>query len=311
MAHILVLGAAAGGGFPQWNGNGDAARRAWRGDPTAHRCSQSSIAVSADGERWALLNASPDIRQQIIDNPALHPRHGVRHSPISAVVLTNGDVDHVAGLLTLRESQPLAVYATSRVLSILAENSIFNVLNPQFVDRRPVALDVPFELHDKAGAPLGLTVEAFACPGKVALYKEDAAAGDDFGTTEEDTIGLRVTAGGKSGSSFHYLPGCAALPASMRDRLQGTPLVFFDGTLWRDDEMIAQGAGVKTGRRMGHMSMSGPGGSISAFDGVEVGRKVFIHINNTNPVLLSDSPERREAEAAGWVIARDGMEIRL
>lgn len=310
MAHILVLGAAAGGGFPQWNSNSDAARRSRGGDPSARPCNQSSVAVSADGERWVLLNASPDIRQQINDNPPLHPRRGVRHSPIAAVVLTNGDVDHVAGLLTLRESQPLAVYATPRVLATLAENSIFNVLNPAFVDRRPIALDRPFEPRGKEGEPLGLTVEAFACPGKVALYKEDSGAGDGFGTTAEDTVGLWVSSA-RNGASFHYLPGCAAMPPALRARLEGSPLVFFDGTLWRDDEMVAQGAGVKTGRRMGHMSMSGPDGAIGAFAPIEVGRKVFIHINNTNPVLLSDSPERREAEAAGWEIAYDGMEIRL
>src|SRR5690606_15347830 len=138
---------------------------------------------------WVVLNASPDIRQQINANPPLHPSEGIRHSPIASAVLTNADVDHVAGLLTLRESQPFSLYATPRVLSVLAENSIFHVLNPEFVERRSLALDRPFEPTTRDGEPLGLTVEAFAVPGKVALYKEDAAAGADFGTVAEDTVG--------------------------------------------------------------------------------------------------------------------------
>ncbi len=308
--HVLVLGAAAGGGFPQWNANNAASRRARSGDPAATPCSQSSLAVSADGQNWVLFNASPDLRQQINDNPQLHPKEGVRHSPLAGVILTNGDVDHVAGLLTLRESQPLAVYATSRVLGVLARNSIFNVLNPAFVDRRAMALDEGFEPKTKDGKPIGLVVEPFAVPGKVALYLEDPEAGADFGTVEEDTIGLRVAE--RDGKAYcYYIPGCAALTTELGRRLEGAPLVMFDGTLWQDDEMVVQRAGVKTGRRMGHMSMAGAEGSMAAFAGLGVQRRIFVHINNTNPVLLADSPERAEAEAAGWEIAYDGMEVVL
>lgn len=310
MLRVVVLGAAAGGGFPQWNSNNEASRRARQGDAAARPCSQSSVAVTADGRHWFLLNASPDLRQQINDNRQLHPREGVRDSPIAGVILTNGDVDHVAGLLTLRESHPLAVYGTRRVLSVLAENSIFNVLNPDFVDRRPLELGRPFAPATKAGEGCGLTVEAFPVPGKVALYKEDVTAGSGFGTVEEDTVGLRIAAGDRS-AAFFYLPGCAALTESVRDRLKGAPLVFFDGTLWRDDEMRREGAGIKTGQRMGHMSISGPEGTMAAFGELDVARRIFIHINNTNPVLLADSPERREVEAAGWEVAYDGMEITL
>ena len=310
MLRILVLGAAAGGGFPQWNSNNDASRRSRAGDPQARACSQSSLAVSADGRTWVLFNASPDLRQQINDNPQLHPQDGIRHSPIAAVVLTNGDVDHVAGLLTLRESQPLAVYGSDRVLSVLSENSIFKVLNPDFVDRRLIDLSRAFDPSSKLGAPTGLTIEPFAVPGKVALYKEDAAQGTNFGTAEGDTIGLKI--GERDGAKhFFYIPGCAALPDNLRNRLRGADLVLFDGTLWRDDEMVAQKAGIKTGQRMGHMSMAGPDGTIEAFEDLDVVRKVFVHINNTNPVLLGDAPERAEAEAQGWEIAYDGMEIVL
>ncbi len=307
---VLVLGAAAGGGFPQWNSNNEASRRARAGDPAARPCTQSSLAVSADGRNWVLLNASPDLRQQINDNPQLHPKEGVRHSPIVSVVLTNGDVDHVSGLLTLRESHPLAVYGTGRVLSVLDGNSIFNVLNPAFVDRRRIDLDRTFEPAAKDGRPSGVVIEPFTVPGKVALYLEDAGAGANFGTVAEDTIGLRLAErGGKA--YCYYIPGCAAIPPGLGERLEGAPLVMFDGTLWRDDEMVVQQAGVKTGRRMGHLSMAGPDGTIAAFAALGIGRKVFLHINNTNPVLLADSPERAEAEAAGWEIGYDGMEIVL
>jgi pyrroloquinoline quinone biosynthesis protein B len=299
---LLVLGSAAGGGFPQWNSNDAASKRARAGDPAALPRTQSSIAVTADDRHWVVCNASPDLRQQINENKQLHPRDGVRHSPISGVVLTNGDVDHVAGLLTLRESQRFSLYATERVLGILAANSIFSVLNPVYVDRRPMKLGEPFEIH-------GLVIEAFAVPGKVALYLEDSAS-PDLGTRAEDTVGLRI--GERDGSShLFYVPGCAQIPAELRARLKGAPLVLFDGTLWRDDEMIVAGAGSKTGRRMGHISVSGPDGSMAAFDGLDVGRKIFVHMNNTNPILLGDSPERAAIEAAGWEAAHDGLEIIL
>lgn len=310
MLHALVLGAAAGGGFPQWNSNDEASRRARGGDPDARPLTQSSIAVSADGLRWVVLNASPDLRQQINDRRQLQPlRDGPkRGSPIAAVVLTNADVDHVAGLLNLRESQPFAIYGHRRVLNVLAANSIFNVLNPQFVDRRSLPIDQPLDLADKQGEALGITVRAFTVPGKIALWLEQLDA-PGFGTAEGDTIGLEISAG-RSGSIF-YIPGCSEVPPALADRLRGADLVLFDGTLWRDDEMIEAGVGVKTGRRMGHLSCSGLDGTIAAFSGLDVRRKIFIHINNTNPLLIAGSAERREAAACGWEVAYDGMEIVL
>lgn len=307
---IRVLGSAAGGGFPQWNCNCANCRRSRSGDPAAPPLTQSSLAVRGSGSDWFLLNASPDLRAQIASAPPLQPRDGARDSPIAGVVLTNADVDHVGGLLTLRESQPLALYATPRVDDALSANPIFRVLNPEYVERRPLTLDRPVELRDRGGAASGLEVEMFTVPGKVALYLEDASAGEGFGTRPEDTVGLEVRSP-DDGSRFLYVPGCAAMTEELAARLKGAPLVFFDGTLWRDDEMIAAGVGVKTGARMGHMSMSGAQGSIAAFAPLEVERKIFIHINNTNPVLLADSAERAEAEAAGWEIARDGLEIEL
>ncbi|HVW72919.1 MAG TPA: pyrroloquinoline quinone biosynthesis protein PqqB [Rhizomicrobium sp.] len=303
---ILVLGAAAGGGFPQWNGNDTAARRARAGDPQARPQTQSSIAVSADGRRWVLFNASPDLRQQINDNPALWPKADdpLRASPLAAVVLTNADVDHVAGLLSLRESQPMAVYGHARVLDVLARNSIFHVLNPAFVTRRALALETRQSVRDRDGHDLGIAVRPFAVPGKVALWLEDAHA-PGLGTVEGDTVGLEISGNGRS---FFYIPGCAAMTPQLARRLTGADLVFFDGTLWRDDEMIVAGVGAKTGQRMGHMSCDTV---IAAFRDLGVGRKLFIHLNNTNPLLIGDASERRQALAAGWDVAHDGMEITL
>ena len=304
---IRVLGAAAGGGFPQWNCACESCRQAWGGAAPAQ--TQASLAVSADGERWFLLNASPDLRMQILANPPLHPKGAGRHSPLIGAVLTNGDVDAIAGLLTLRESQKLALYATPRVLAVLSANGIFNVLNPDFVARRSLAIGEAIELADRDGKPTGLRVEAFSVPGKVALYLEDAAIEQRLAQRSEDTIGLAVT--GPRGQRFYYIPGCAALDDELRARLKNAPAVFFDGTLWEDDEMVRAGLGSKTGRRMGHLSVSGAEGSIAAFRDLGVARKIFIHINNTNPLLCAGSPERREAEAAGWEVAADGLAIAL
>lgn len=308
MLKIVVLGAAAGGGFPQWNCNCEICRAGRAGKSSARPATQSSLAVSADGETWFLLNASPDIRQQIGQTEVLHPRKGRRHSPIGGVLLTNADVDHIAGLLTLRESQPLSLYGTNRVLSVLAANSVFNVLNPAFVKRNCIALNelTPLLLAD--GQPSGLSAELFAVPGKVALWLEDESAGPNFGTVAEDTVGVRVSSGERD---FFYIPGCASCPLELADRISGADLLFFDGTTWIDDEMSATGVGHKTGQRMGHMCMSGPAGSIAAMEPLGIGRKIFIHINNTNPVHMADSPQRTTAEEAGWEIAYDGMELKL
>ena len=298
---LIVLGAAAGGGFPQWNSACPVGRRAWRRDPVAAWRTQCSVALSDDGERWTLLNASPDLRQQILATPELHPRRGPRHSPIAAVVLTNGDVDHVAGLLSLRESQRFNLYATGAILEVLRRNPIFDVLNPEFVPRHRLVLEERLELDR------GPVVVPFAVPGKVPLYLE--GDGVAIGAETEDVIGLELRE--DSGEAAFFIPGCARLTPALADRLRGAALVLFDGTLWTDDEMIRSETGVKTGARMGHMSVSGPDGTLAAFAPLEVRRKVLIHINNTNPILLDDSAERAAVRAAGWEVAYDGMEIEL
>lgn len=309
MLHVLVLGSGAGGGLPQWNCNCDLCRRARAGDPAVPSRTQSSLAVSTGDGSWFLLNASPDLRKQINDNPELHPAAGPRNSPIAGAVLTNADVDHIAGLLNLRESQLLAVYATPRVHSVLKGNSIYNVLNSEFVNRRDIALGEPVRLADGKGKPNGITVEPFAVPGKVALYLEDPDA-ENFGSAPEDTVALKVMDTG-SGAFFFYVPGCASMPPELAERLRGAALVFFDGTVWEDDEMQATGTGVKSGTRMGHMHLHGDDGTVAAFADLDVKRKIFVHINNTNPVLADDSRERAFVEEAGWEVGFDGMRVKL
>lgn len=251
-----------------------------------------------------MFNASPDLRQQIERTPVLHPNGALRSSPISAVVLTGGDVDVIAGLLTMRERQPFRLCATARVHAVLQANPIFEVLSDEVVSRHIVPLDTPTPLASPASGASGLTVELFAVPGKVPLYLE--GGGTPEIETNDQTVGAAISDGL---STFFYVPGCAAMTPALAERLRGAALVMFDGTLWTDDEMVVAGLGPKTGRRMGHMSISGPGGALEAFAGLGVARRVFIHLNNTNPVLLDDSAERAAVEAAGWEVAWDGMEL--
>ena len=303
---VVVLGAAAGGGVPQWN-CGCQVCRAALADPTARR-TQASVAVSADETHWFLINASPDLRQQVIATPQLHPRAGaLRHSPIAGVILTNGEVDAVAGLLSMREGSPFSVYGHPKVLAVLRANSIFNVLDERLVPRRPIAIDQPFELALPDGTPSGLEVTAFAVPGKGAWYLEgqvhpggDAADGDTLGLTITETA---------SGKTVHVLTACARVTDDLKARLAGAALLLFDGTVWRDDELIAAGLGHKTGQAMGHIAMSGDDGAIAALDDLGIAQKVFVHINNSNPALLADTAERKVVEEAGWTIPPDGMEV--
>lgn len=295
----IVLGAAAGGGFPQWNCRCPTCRLAWAGDPRVRPRTQASLAASADGENWLLVNASPDLPQQLRQSRALRPRSAIRGSPIKAVVLTGAEIDQVAGLLSLREREPFELYATAITLAALADNPIFSVLAPDLVKRRAVVPGVPLTL---AG---GLQAELFLVPGKAPLYLE----GENPETAAETpaNVGVELAAGG---ARLSFIPGAAAITPAVRTRLARADVVAFDGTLYRDDEMIATETGSKTGRRMGHMPIDGPDGSLHALADI-AGRRIYVHINNTNPILIAGSPERREVERAGWEIAEDGMEIVL
>lgn len=297
---VLVLGAAAGGGIPQWNcacAVCSAARR-----DGGIESGQVSLAVTADGgAHWFLINASPDLRQQVLAAPQLRPAPGhLRHSPVAGVILTNGEVDAVAGLLSMREGHSFTIWGHERVLGLLAQNPIFNVLNPARVPRVAITPGQVFQPVLSDGTPSGLEVEPFEVAGKVAWYMEGVAG--VARETPGDTLGLTFRPAGRPGPVVHVLTACARVDDALRQRLRGADLVFFDGTLWTDDEMIAQGLAPKTGQAMGHVAMSGPEGAIAGLEGLDIGRKVFVHINNSNPVLLPHSPERRAAEAAGWTI---------
>ncbi len=295
----LVLGAAAGGGLPQWNCGCPNCAEARRPGGRIPPQTQSSLAVTGDGVHWAVLNASPDIRHQIQTNAALHPA-GLRHTPISSVLLTNGDIDHLAGLLVLREKQPFTLFLTSQIAGIIRQNPVFGVLDPAVVNVRIVELGERFEL-----AP-GLTAELFCVPGKVPLYLEgETVVSDEEG---EQTVGVQLS---QHETAIYYIPGCARLTPALKSRLGNANVLFFDGTVFSDDEMIQSGTGHKSGRRMGHMPMTGEGGSLPEFQGVTIKRKIFIHINNTNPVWRPDSPERAQVNRAGWEIAFDGMDVSL
>ena len=309
MLRVVVLGAAAGGGIPQWNCGCTVCVTA-RGEGSELPRTQASIAVSADGEHWFLINASPDLRQQLTATPQLHPRAGMlRHSPIAGVILTNGEIDAVAGLLSMREGSPFTLYAHERVLSILRSNSIFNVLNAKNVKRQRVEAGTTFEPTLPDGSRSGIEVLPFEVPGKGAWYLEGQAhpaGGDGAG----DTLGLRIL-DKVSGKYFYFLAACARVTDDLKSRLAGAALVFFDGTVWRDDELMVAGLGTKTGQDMGHIAMSGEHGAIASLKGLDIGVKVFLHINNSNPVLLHGSEERKTAEQAGWQIPADGTEITL
>ncbi|GBR44562.1 pyrroloquinoline quinone biosynthesis protein PqqB [Neokomagataea thailandica] len=305
MIDLLVLGSGAGGGFPQWNSAAPGCIAARQHNGTSPR-TQASVAVSGDGKRWFLFNAAPDIRQQINENPALHPapeQDGqFRHTPIQSVILTCGEIDAITGLLTLREREPFSLMASTSTLEQLNANPIFGALDPAIVPRIALQLDEPCPLHHKDGSESGLTLTAFAVPGKAPLYAEAE------GSRPDETLGLSVSDGTQT---LLFIPGCADITADIIHRAEQADLLLFDGTLWRNDEMIRAGLSPKTGKRMGHVSVADPDGPMASFKDCAKPQKVLIHINNSNPILLDNSPERDAVTQAGWTIAADGMTFRL
>lgn len=308
---IRILGSAAGGGFPQWNCGCPNCRGIRAGTLKATPRTQESVAVAANGADWVLLNASPEIRQQIESFEGLHPR-APRHSPIAAIVLTNGDLDHVLGLLSLRESHPLVVYATERMRAGFTEdNVLYRTLQrfPEQVTWRPLKLGREEALASADGRPSGLLVEAVPVPGKAPIHLEHRAGGA-LAAEAEDNIGLRIREAA-TGRRLAYFPAAGGVTPAVRDALADADCVFFDGTFWSSDELPAQGLGTKRAADMAHLPVGGGGGSLAALRGLGASRRVYIHVNNTNPLLRDDAPERREVEAAGWAVAWDGMEIAL
>jgi len=293
----LVLGAAAGGGFPQWNCGCANCVRARSGDPAAAPRTQASVAVSGDGIRWLIIGASPDLRQQILANDVLAPAAGTRESPIAGVVLVSADVDGIAGLLVLREQHRFRLFAPAAILRVLAQNEIFASLDGAVVERVEVSPDVEVDTG------LGVALTLLTMPGKVPLYQEAERSASRIEAAT--TYAARLESGGRV---CVVAPACAELTDAVVSRLADADVLFFDGTLFHDNEMIDAGLGWKSGRRMGHVSVSGSGGALARLRGLKA-RKVFFHINNSNSMLLDDSEQRRIVEQAGFSVGYDGMSV--
>lgn len=305
---VLILGSAAGGGFPQWNCHCPNCRRVRQGDPGLTPRTQSSIAISSDGERWLLCNASPDIRAQIAANPELHPKRGLRDTGIAEVLLVDAQIDHATGLLSLREGCPLDVWCTPNVHQDLSGGfPLFPMLEhwQGGLNWRPIAID---DTHRQASFEVpscpGLRFTAVALDSNAPPYSPRRGAptpGDNIGLFIEDT---------DQGRSLFYAPGLGRPDGALRDWLARADCVMIDGTLWHDDEMGRLGIGEKTGSEMGHLALAGERGLIHELDALPAStRRILIHINNTNPILDEGSPERAELAAHDIEVAFDGMRL--
>lgn len=305
---VRVLGAAAGGGFPQWNCGCAQCRDVRAGAPGLIARTQTSVAASADGARWFLLCASPDVRAQIESSPQLWPRAvrgSPRGSPIEGVFLPSADVDATAGLLSLREAEPLSVYATPRVLdAFLERNALAATLRrtPDQLAAHPLSLGSEVPLCDRAGAPSGLTATAFAVAGKSPPHLAHRPY------HREDNVGLRLR-DVATGESLAFVPGAGAIDGALLDALQDATALLFDGTFWSEDELPRVAGGAPGARAMAHVPVGGPEGSLALLARVRALRRLFVHVNNTNPMLREDGPERAQVREAGWEVARDGMDV--
>ncbi len=300
---ILVLGSAAGGGFPQWNCNCRNCAGVRSGSVRALPRTQSSIAVSTDGRDWVLFNASPDILAQIRANPALQPGRALRDTGIAGVVLVDAQIDHTTGLFMLREGAPLPVWCTRLVREDLTVgNPVFNVLGHYCgVDWQPLCVDPPTPFSVPGVPGLRFTPVALpSAPPPFSPRRHEPAAEDNIGVLiEEPASGYRV----------FYAPGFGAMTAALEPCFAGADCLLLDGTFWTDDEMIRLGISGKTAREIGHLPQSGPDGMFDLLGRYPTPRKILIHINNTNPILDEDSPERARLAQAGIEVAHDGMLI--
>jgi pyrroloquinoline quinone biosynthesis protein B len=308
---VKVLGSAAGGGFPQWNCVCNNCCRLRGGSASMHARTQTQVAVCVSANEWFLLNASPDLRSQILSTPLLAPAKAPRHTPIAGIWLMSADVDSVAGLLHLREFQPLRVHATASVRRILLEdNRIFRVLErshpPVCWEDVPVNTWLPFAGSDGSGGESSIRCRAVPLGDSYPDYvSEELRRSLD---PEEAVIGLVLESRKKQ---FFYAPSLAGASGEWKEWARASELCMIDGTFWDDKELISAGASSKTAREIGHIPLSGKGGLLEEFGAGGRGRRVLIHINNTNPILDEESAEYREVRRAGWEIAYDGMEIEL
>ena len=304
---LRVLGSAAGGGFPQWNCGCANCSGLRAGTLRARARTQESLAVSADGERWLLLNASPEIRAQIESFAPLWPR-AKRHSPVSGIALTNGDLDHCLGLLSLRESHPISIYATAAVRRGFEEgNRLYGTLQrfPGQVRWRELALGVETPLADpETGADTALLLTALPIPGKLPIHLERLRA-----PSPEDNVGLRIRDAARR-VTLAYLPAVAGPSSAVLEAVEGADCVFFDGTFWSSDELVAAGLGTRRAEDMAHWPVGGANGSLELLAKLP-GRRILIHVNNTNPMLREDGPQHAAVYAAGVEVAHDGLELRL
>ncbi|MDB6036134.1 MAG: Coenzyme synthesis protein [Verrucomicrobiales bacterium] len=304
---VRVLGSAAGGGFPQWNcgcRNCDGVRQ---GTLNAKPRTQESLAISPDGKHWYLINASPDIHRQIQEFPSLWPKE-TRGSPIEGIILTNGDMDHCLGLLSLRESHPLVIYATAAVMrGFTAGNPMYRTLErfPGQVTWKLLSIGIEQSLTLSRNRESGLSIVAFPAPGKRPIH---LAGSEPVGP--EDNIGLYVREAGAT-PALAYFPSVAGHSGPLAEALQGATAILFDGTFWSEGEMQEAGVGNAQARDMAHWPTGGIQGSLAFMAGLAPRRRILTHINNTNPILREDAPERAEAKSAGLEVAWDGMEFSL
>ncbi len=301
---LKVLGSAAGGGFPQWNCACPNCHRFRNGMFSGSPRTQAQLAWSTTPGEWTLVNASPDLRAQIDATPELWPHHRPRHSPIRDVILTGAEVDQMLGLLLLREFHCFHVHATASVRRVLTEdNSIFGVLArfPGQVAWNDLSLDKP---SPAGGARVEAVPLAASFPGFVESSRQAGL------NKSEASIGLIVTPI-TGGGTLAFLPGVGSVPDALLERLETCDYVLFDGTFWSDDEPARIPGITRTAREMGHLPISGEGGSLDRLAGLRKPRKIFIHINNTNPILDEESPERRVVRESGFEVAWDGMELTL
>jgi pyrroloquinoline quinone biosynthesis protein B len=304
---LILLGTAAGGGFPQWNCYCPVCRVARDTPARARPRSQSSIAVSADGLRWFLCNASPDVRDQLTRLTVRLPAPGptvTRSVPIEGVILTDSELDHTLGIELLREARHLRLYATEAVESVLDRDSRILPVTRAFakvkVDRLP--LDKEITLVDRDDAPAGLTLRVFEVPGDAPRFATGESPGQTIGLLIHDPA---------TNATLAFIPGCASLDAKISKKIEDAALILFDGTFWTDDELQTLAISPSTARQMGHQPISGPDGSLNALSRFPLARRVYTHINNSNPILIEDSPERRIVTDAGIIVGADGAEFLL
>jgi pyrroloquinoline quinone biosynthesis protein B len=302
---IKVLGAAAGGGLPQWNCACQNCSDLRRNSPHIQPRTQSQLAVTAGSDAWFLINASPDLREQLNHTPEVQPspEKGLRNTPVAGVVLTSADLDHVLGLLLMREFTPVRIYATDTVRSILQANSFFSML-----DRLPgqsrwtvIEPEVSFSLGD------GLVCTPIALPNTFPSY----VAEEQRTTLDETSATIGLLFETSQGKRVAYLPALASLSPSLKKLLSTCSAVMVDGTFWSDNELQSIQPGTPLATSMGHMPISGANGSLAAFSDLAAVRRIYTHINNTNPILNEESPERRVVQDAGWEVAWDGLEITI